>query len=193
MIRMEHTIRNNIKKGMWVDIVLKKDQKTGILTRGQVQRLLTNSQEHHRGIKVMLLDGQVGRVQNILTKEEVKEETLRFYEKFFSLPVVYSLFDLTRQRFEVFRYTNPKDNTVERTALLFNTQQGLEEFIYGTSYYHGDYVIKEIPKDESVVNKFLPLFVEYFRINGERKVSIANLTELEKRYRHFDDEEDFLI
>lgn len=189
---MEHTIRNNLKKGMWVDIVLKKDQKTGILTRGQVQRLLTNSQEHHRGIKVMLIDGQVGRVQRILSKEEIRLETLHFYEKFFSLPAVYSLFDLTRQRFEVFRYTNPKTESIERTALLFDSQKGLEEFIYGTSYYHGDYDFREIPKDESIVNQFLPLFVEFFRINGERKISVEALTELERQYRQFE-AEDFLI
>lgn len=58
--------RANIKPGMQVDIVLKKDQSTGILTRGYVERLLTNKRYHPRGIKVMLRDGQVGRVQRIL-------------------------------------------------------------------------------------------------------------------------------
>lgn len=59
------TIRVNIKKGAEVDIVLKKDQPTGKLTHGKVARILTSSGEHHRGIKVMLEDGQVGRVQKI--------------------------------------------------------------------------------------------------------------------------------
>ena len=52
--------------GMTVDIVLKKDQPTGRLTRGVVERLLTNKSYHPRGIKVMLEDGQVGRVQHIV-------------------------------------------------------------------------------------------------------------------------------
>ena len=52
--------------GMTVDIVLKKDQPTGRLTRGVVGRLLTNKFSHPRGIKVMLEDGQVGRVQHIV-------------------------------------------------------------------------------------------------------------------------------
>ena len=56
-------IRANIKPGMEVDIVLKKDQPTGILTRGVVKSILTNSHTHPRGIKVMLTDGSVGRVQ----------------------------------------------------------------------------------------------------------------------------------
>ena len=62
---MENTIRNNIKIGQRVDIVLKKDQKSGKLTQGIVKRLLTNSPNHHHGIKVMLEDNQVGRVKNI--------------------------------------------------------------------------------------------------------------------------------
>jgi uncharacterized repeat protein (TIGR03833 family) len=45
--------------------VLKKDQPTGKLTHGKVARILTSSSNHYRGIKVMLEDGQVGRVQKI--------------------------------------------------------------------------------------------------------------------------------
>lgn len=58
--------RDDIQLNMLVDIVLKKDQPTGILTRGRVMEVLTNKPYHTRGIKVMLLDGQVGRVQRIL-------------------------------------------------------------------------------------------------------------------------------
>ena len=61
-------IRNNITIGTIVDVVLKKDQRTTKLTRGVVKRLLTNSAVHHRGIKVMLEDNQVGRVQAIISK-----------------------------------------------------------------------------------------------------------------------------
>ena len=60
--------RNNISIGATVDVVLKKDQRTNTLTRGVVKRLLTNSAVHPRGIKVMLEDGQVGRVQVIISK-----------------------------------------------------------------------------------------------------------------------------
>ena len=66
---MDGTIRANIKPGMLVNIVLKKDQRTGILTEGIVKRLLTSAPKHHRGIKVMLEDGQVGRVQEILEED----------------------------------------------------------------------------------------------------------------------------
>jgi len=59
--------RSNIKIGMLVDIVLKEDQKTGKLTRGHVKRILTNSEFHPHGIKVMLEENNmVGRVQKII-------------------------------------------------------------------------------------------------------------------------------
>ena len=64
---MDGKLRKNIKIGALVDIVLKKDQRTGKLTRGHVKRLLTNSPKHPNGIKVMLVEGdQVGRVQQIV-------------------------------------------------------------------------------------------------------------------------------
>ncbi|MGL4606713.1 MAG: YwbE family protein [Eubacteriaceae bacterium] len=57
--------RVDVKIGGLVDIVLKQDQRTGKRTQGRVSRLLTKSQTHPHGIKVMLSDGQVGRVQKI--------------------------------------------------------------------------------------------------------------------------------
>ena len=63
---MDGTVRSNIKIGSLVNIVLKKDQRSGELTEGIVKRILTSAPKHHRGIMVMLDDGQVGRVQEII-------------------------------------------------------------------------------------------------------------------------------
>lgn len=63
---MQGTIRENIKPGTRVKVVQKKDQRTGQLTEGTVQRLLTKSANHPHGIKVMLESGIVGRVKEIL-------------------------------------------------------------------------------------------------------------------------------
>ncbi len=58
--------RENIKLGQEVEIVLKKDQKTGKLTKGRVRAILTSSTFHSRGIKVMIDSRQIGRVQHII-------------------------------------------------------------------------------------------------------------------------------
>ncbi|MGB5823630.1 MAG: YwbE family protein [Proteocatella sp.] len=63
---MDGTKRNDIGIGALVMVVQKQDQRTGKLTEGRVKRILTNSSNHHHGIKVMLEDGIVGRVQKII-------------------------------------------------------------------------------------------------------------------------------
>ena len=64
---MNGKLRADIKIGATVEIVLKKDQATGALTRRTVKKILTNSAAHPHGIKVMLQENDlVGRVQNIL-------------------------------------------------------------------------------------------------------------------------------
>jgi len=58
--------RADIYPGLEVDIILKKDQRSGKKTRGIVKDLLTSSSFHSRGIKVRLEDGQIGRVADIV-------------------------------------------------------------------------------------------------------------------------------
>jgi len=76
---MDGKRRENVKIGSEVEIVLKADQRTGKLARGIVAEILTSSTLHHRGIKVRLKDGQVGRVQKIypvfpkINKQEYQE------------------------------------------------------------------------------------------------------------------------
>lgn len=63
---MEGTLRKNIEVGMLVKIVLKRDQRSGELTEGVVEKILTKSPNHSHGIKVRIDDGQVGRVKEII-------------------------------------------------------------------------------------------------------------------------------
>ena len=61
--------RADIYPGLEVDIILKKDQRSGKRTRGFVKDLLTSSAHHSRGIKVRLENGQVGRVIEIIEED----------------------------------------------------------------------------------------------------------------------------
>ncbi|HLW39354.1 MAG TPA: YwbE family protein [Brumimicrobium sp.] len=63
---MEGVERKNIKVGQNVKIVLKKDQRTGKLTDGIVEKILTSAPKHTHGIKVRLTTGEVGRVKEIV-------------------------------------------------------------------------------------------------------------------------------
>lgn len=59
---MSGTNRADIHPGLEVKIVLKKDQRSGVLTSGIVKDILTKSPTHNHGIKVRLNSGDVGRV-----------------------------------------------------------------------------------------------------------------------------------
>ncbi|MCX6035405.1 MAG: YwbE family protein [Chloroflexi bacterium] len=63
---MNGNTRSSIKPGLRVRIVLKQDQATGKLTEGIVKDILTSSPTHPHGIKVRLMDGQVGRVKEVI-------------------------------------------------------------------------------------------------------------------------------
>lgn len=61
--------RNKISPGSQVQIVQKHDQRSGNLTRGVVQDILTKSPTHPHGIKVRLETGEVGRVKEVLSEK----------------------------------------------------------------------------------------------------------------------------
>lgn len=62
-------VRANIYVDAEVEIVQKNHQRSGELTEGFVKRILTNSPNHHHGIKVMLDTGDVGRVKNVIIED----------------------------------------------------------------------------------------------------------------------------
>lgn len=65
--------RSEIYPGQRVQIVEKHNQRSGIRTEGIVRRILTNSPTHPHGIKVLLEDGRVGRVQSIFRGKGAQE------------------------------------------------------------------------------------------------------------------------
>ena len=66
---MDGQQRKTIQPGARVRVVRKEDQRSGALTEGVVGRILTKSSSHPHGIKVMLEDGVVGRVKEVLSDE----------------------------------------------------------------------------------------------------------------------------
>jgi len=63
---MEGTNRANIKPGIEVLVELSEDKRSGRLTGGKVKEILTSSPNHPHGIKVMLENGLVGRIKQII-------------------------------------------------------------------------------------------------------------------------------
>jgi len=68
--KLDGRIRSHIQIGQEVEIAQKQDQRSGELTDGFVERILTKSSNHSHGIKVLLETGEVGRVKNIIPEED---------------------------------------------------------------------------------------------------------------------------
>jgi uncharacterized repeat protein (TIGR03833 family) len=86
---MDGKNRRDIRPGIEVDIVMKKDQRSGKLTRGIVKDILTRSADHPHGIKVRLTGGQVGRVKKILpgsrSAAKIRQCSERDFEMIYSI------------------------------------------------------------------------------------------------------------
>ncbi|HOU00933.1 MAG TPA: YwbE family protein [Bacteroidales bacterium] len=65
---LDGTRRADIRPGISVMVELVEDKRTGKLTGGRVQEVLTSSPNHPHGIKVKLENGQVGRIKQIIQK-----------------------------------------------------------------------------------------------------------------------------
>jgi len=63
---MEGTRRADIRPGIHVMVELAEHNHTGRLTGGRVKEILTTSPIHPHGIKVMLDNGMVGRIKQII-------------------------------------------------------------------------------------------------------------------------------
>ena len=63
---MEGTRRANVKPGIDVMVELTEHKRTGKLTGGKVKEVITSSPIHPHGIKVVLENGLIGRIKQII-------------------------------------------------------------------------------------------------------------------------------
>lgn len=177
------TVRKNFVKGMLVDIIAEEDKATGKITRGYIAKILSK-ENNKKGIKVELTNGKIGRVQYIPSKDEVRLENFKFYNTFFFLPKIFSIWDNKEQHYLIIHHVNRVNGKIEKTALLFDDKEKAKEFIKGTKYDNKDFSIREINRKKPIVDNFKILEVDYFRINGERKLSFERMKEWENYFKN---------
>lgn len=180
---MDGTIRKNICKGLLVDIVKKEHQPTGELTRGYVVEILTKSPQHHRGIKVRLSNGAVGRVQEIPSKEDIRLENFKFYNIFFQAKKLYSIWNSESETYLVIDHMNTK-GVAEKTSFVFDTHEQASSFLKGTKYESKTYPVREINRKKFIADNFAKIGTEFVRINKERKLSLDKLREWENYFKN---------
>lgn len=177
------TDRKNISIGMLVDIVADDDGEQEKITRGYVQEII--SKTHGKlGVKVALQNGKIGRIVHIPTKEDVKLENFKFYNTFFFLPKIYSIWDSANRKYLVIDHVNRSNGKTERTALLFDSVDKARSFIKGTPYADKNFVIRSINRNKPIYENFKTLTVDFFRINRGHKLSYGRLIEWENKFKN---------
>lgn len=177
------TVKKNFVKGMLVDIVEENDAQKGRLARGYIATIISK-ENNKKGIKVQLHNGKVGRVHYVPSKDDIKLENFKFYNKFFFCPKVYSIWNNAERKYLVFDHHNAPKGTIEKTAILFDSEQQAKAFAKGTKYAEKDFSIREINRKKPIVENFKTLQVDYFRINIERKLSFERMIEWENYFKN---------
>jgi uncharacterized repeat protein (TIGR03833 family) len=180
---METTIKKNFMRGMLVDIIAEEDTKTGAISRGYIANILSK-ENNKKGIKVELTNGKAGRVQYIPSKDDIKLENFKFYNKFFFNPKVYSIWLQVEKKYLVLNYENPRNGNMENTAMLFDSEQQANDFAKEAGYVGKEYNVRQINRKKPIVENFKTLKVDYFRINKERKLSFDRMIEWENYFKN---------
>lgn len=176
------TIKKNFQRGMLVDIVAESDRATGKVTRGYIQTILSKANQK-QGIKVELVGGVTGRVVYVPTKDDIKLENFKFYNKFFFLPKIYSIWNKESRKYLVLDYKNRMEK-IEQTALLFENKQEGVDFIRESGLSEKDYMVKEINRNKPINDNFKSLAIQFYRINRERKLSYERMVEWESYFKN---------
>jgi len=92
--------KNNICIGMLVEIVYEEDRATQKLTRGYIKEIITKDNRAKK-ITVVLTTGERGIVKHIVTKDELKLENFKFYNRFFSEKNIYSIWNKKENKYLV--------------------------------------------------------------------------------------------
>lgn len=176
------TLKKNFRPGMVVDIETEEDKARDTVTRGVIAQILSKGNQP-KGVKVQLTTGEVGRVYGLPSKEEIRMENFKFYNQFFFLPKMYSIWNKTERKYLILDYPTQR-GTVEKTAFLFEEKKGAEDLLQLLQLSPKVYMVKEINRKKPISENFKTLEVDVYRLNRDRKLTYERLNELEHYFKN---------
>jgi len=182
-IEIDVTVKKNFKPGMIVEIEVEKSEDnrgTKNVLRGRLLKVLSNGNQK-RGIKVELTTGEKGRVVHVPTRDEIKLENFKFFNQFFYLPHIYSIWNKQERRYYTLSY--PHGANTEETVFLFEAKAEAERLMKDLHLSPQDYMVKEINRRKAIYENFKTLDVDVFRINRDRRMSYEQFNQLEHYFK----------
>lgn len=176
------TVKKNFRPGMVVDIETEEDKVRDTVTRGVIAQVLSKGNQT-KGIKVQLTTGETGRVYGLPTKEEIRMENFKFYNQFFFLPKMFSIWNKIERKYLILDYPNQR-GAVEKTAFLFEDKKEAEDLLHLLQLSQKEYMVKEINRRKPISENFKTLEVDVYRLNRDRKLTYERLNELEHYFKN---------
>lgn len=184
-VDIDVTLKENIIVGLLVDIIEDKNKSTQEITRGRVNRLISNSDCKH-GIKVELTNGAIGHCKGVPNKYDIKKDNFKFYNLFFYQEYIYGIWDKKSNKFLIVNRENKINHQVEKTLFLFSSKEIAEEKVKGTSLDNNNYSIRPIRrKNKPIIVFFKDYNIDYFLIDTSKKVTKVRFGELENQFKSF--------
>lgn len=180
-MEIDITIKKQFRPGVLVEIETESDKGTGKLTRGRILRVLSKENQK-KGIKVELTTGETGRIKHVPTLDEIRLENFKFYNQFFFLPKIFSIWNKKERCYLLLDYPNAK-GMVEKTAFLYETKGDAEELLKLLKLPASDFMVKEINRRKPISQNFKSLDVDVYRLNRDRKLTYEKLNELEHYFK----------
>ena len=181
---MDLNKRSSIKIGMLVDIVKIEDRLSQNHTRGYVMEIISNSNTK-KGILVKLTTGEVGNVKKILTQEDIKSENFKFWNLFFYSKQIYTIWDKKNKNILVINHKNKYTSKIEKTSMIFDSENIAKDFIKDTIYDNSNYMISRLNMNKRIHENLKKINIDVVRININKRVFFDRFIELENHFHKF--------
>ena len=165
--------KKDICIGLFVEIIQYDSRNNETVHRGYIKRVITQGKSDK--VKVELDNNECGVVVHILTKEELKLEAFKFYNKFLYEKTIYAIWHRYEQSFFVYR------NKQEQRDILYVFHSKEQANTFTKKYLDDNYMVKELKKsNKSLQQLFSKTDFNTYYINEERKISKDKLHEFER-------------
>jgi len=174
------TNRKQLQVGLLVEVINHENGKEKIV-RGYISKILSQTNSD-KGIKVLLHNGVEGKVESIITEQQVKTENFKYYNLFFFEKYLYTIYN--QETKEYLNYSHTLQNGKKENILfLYTSESAIKEFVKGTSFEKKPYAIRRISRTKKLKQIFSNMQIDVVRINNERKIQWLKLQEWEDYFR----------
>lgn len=169
--------RKNLRPGMMVEVNLNNEIVRGIIKEVIPPHLSNND------LEVELTTGSKGPLVRIVTKNEIEQETFKFYNLFFHSRHLLTIWNKYTKKTLLLRTSNKRTAQVEYAAMLFSSEEIAKKFLEELD--DKDHAIRRISRQIPITENFKNEMVTHYRLDESRRLNEQRLNQLEEQFARF--------